>query len=86
VLQTSLGDFYVSYELNAHTDQPNKMAAIYSELHQNIQDSCNEAGIEILSPHYGALRDGNPSTIPSEHLPKDYQAPPFHIKMNRDKQ
>ena len=85
VLQTSLDDFYVSYELNAYTDQPNKMAVVYSELHQNIQDFCNEADIEILSPHYGALRDGNPSTIPSDYLPKDYQAPPFQIKMNRDK-
>lgn len=85
VLQTSLDDFYVSYEINAYTEQPNKMAVIYSDLHQNIQDFCNEAGIEILSPHYGALRDGNPSTIPSDYLPKDYQAPPFQIKMNRDK-
>ncbi len=84
VLQTSLDDFYVSYELNAYTDQPNKMAFIYSELHQNIQDACNEAGIEILSPHYDALRDGNSSTIPSDYLPKDYQAPPFNIKTDKD--
>ena len=85
VLQSSLDDFYVSYELNAYTNQPNKMTVVYSELHQNIQDFCNEAGFEILSPHYGALRDGNLSTIPSDYLPKDYQAPPFQIKMNRDK-
>jgi len=85
VLQTSLDDFYVSYELNAYTDQPNRMAVIYSELHQKIQDFCNEADIEILSPHYGALRDGNPSTIPSDYLPKDYQAPSFQIKMNKEK-
>lgn len=83
VLQTSLDDFYVSYELNAYTDQPNMMAVIYSELHQNIQDSCNKAGIEILSPHYGALRDGNPSTIPAEHLPKDYQPPQFRVGVNK---
>jgi small-conductance mechanosensitive channel len=86
VLQTSLDDFYVSYELNAYTNQPNKMALIYSELHQNIQDSCNEAGIEILSPHYDALRDGNTSTIPADYLPKDYQAPRFNIKTNKDKE
>ena len=85
VLQTSLGDFYVSYELNATTDQPNQMAVIYSELHQNIQDSCNEAGIEILSPHYAALRDGNASTIASEHLRKDYEAPAFEVKVRPDK-
>jgi small-conductance mechanosensitive channel len=85
VLQTSLDDFYVSYELNAYTLKPNRMALIYSELHQNIQDACNEAGIEILSPHYGALRDGNPSTIPVDQLPKNYQAPPFQVKINRDR-
>ncbi|GAB5526906.1 MAG: mechanosensitive ion channel [Roseivirga sp.] len=80
VLQTSLDDFYVSYQLNARTREIHKMAKIYSELHQNIQDKCNEAGIEILSPHYGAQRDGNHSTIPQEHLPENYQAPWFRIK------
>ena len=84
VLQTSLDDSYVSYELNAYTNQPNRMAVIYSELHQNIQDFCNEAGIEILSPLYGALRDGNPSTIPADYLPKEYKAPPFKIKMQEN--
>jgi small-conductance mechanosensitive channel len=79
VLQTSLDDFYVSYELNAYTDQPTIMAKIYSELHQNIQDKCNEAGIEILSPHYRAVRDGNQNTIPENYLPADYIAPGFRI-------
>jgi small-conductance mechanosensitive channel len=86
VLQTSLDDSYVSYEINAYTDQPNKMATIFSDLHQNIQDFCNQAGIEILSPQYGALRDGNHSTIPSEHLPKAYQTPSFNIRLNKDKE
>lgn len=67
VLQTSLDDFYVSYELNAFTNQPNKMALIYSGLHQNIQDKCNENGIEILSAHYQANRPGSESTIPKEY-------------------
>ncbi|MFY0591630.1 mechanosensitive ion channel family protein [Roseivirga sp.] len=80
VLQTSLDDFYVSYQLNARTREIHKMALIYSKLHQNIQDKCNEAGIEILSPHYGAQRDGNHSTIPQEHLPENYQAPWFRLK------
>ncbi len=79
VLQTSLDDFYVSYELNAYTDSPKTMAKIYSELHQNIQDKCNEADIEILSPHYRAMRDGNLTTIPANYLPSDYQAPAFRL-------
>ncbi|MFB2770932.1 mechanosensitive ion channel family protein [Pelatocladus sp. BLCC-F211] len=79
ILQTSLDDFYVSYEINAYTNQPTLMARIYSELHQNIQDKCNEADIEILSPHYSAIRDGNQITIPENYLPKDYKAPGFRL-------
>ncbi|GCL46477.1 mechanosensitive ion channel family protein [Microcystis aeruginosa] len=80
VLQTSLDNFYISYQLNAYTNQPNLMVRIYSELHQNIQDKCNEAGIEILSPSYTALRDGNTTTIPENYLPSDYVAPPFRVQ------
>ncbi|WP_424963630.1 mechanosensitive ion channel domain-containing protein [Ekhidna sp.] len=66
VLQTSLDDWYVSYQLNAYTDVPERMAGIYSELHANIQDKFNEAEIEIMSPRYSAVRDGNASTIPKD--------------------
>lgn len=83
VLQTSLDDFYVSYEINGYTKDPNKQALIYSSLHQNIQDVCNENGIEILSPHYRAGRDGNATTIPADYLPKDYEAPSFKVKVDK---
>lgn len=79
VLQTSLDDFYVSYELNAYTNNPGMMARIYSELHSNIQDKFNEAGVEIMSPHYSAVRDGNQTTIPEDYLPKGYKAPSFRL-------
>lgn len=80
VFQTSLDDYYVAYTLKAFTDKPEKMNYIYSQLHQNIQDKCNSADIEILSPHYRAVRDGNQTTIPADYLPDDYQIPSFHIK------
>jgi small-conductance mechanosensitive channel len=64
VLQTSLDDFYVSYQINAYTDQASAMAVIYSRLHQNIQDKFNQAGVEIMSPHYRAMRDGNKPAKP----------------------
>lgn len=73
VLQTGLNDFYVTYEINAYTDQPNLMATIYAELHQNVQDTFNEAGVEIMSPHYTQLRDGNKTAIPDQYLPKTYR-------------
>jgi small-conductance mechanosensitive channel len=79
VLQTSLDDFYVAYEINAYTRRPNEMAILYSRLHEEIQNSFNEGGVEILSPHYGAMRDGNAMGVPSEYLPKDYKAPGFTI-------
>ncbi len=79
VFQTSLDDFYVSYQLNAHTLHAGRRLAILSEMHQNIQDCCNERGIEIMSPHYRAQRDGNTTTIPQSYLPNDYQAPSFRV-------
>ena len=79
VLQTALNDFYVSYQINAYTDHPHEMAHIYSELHQNIQDKFNEGGVEIMSPHYSQLRDGNTVTIPENYRPADYIAPGLRI-------
>jgi len=84
VLQTSLDDFYVSYQINAFTKEVNKHETIYSQLHQNIQDCCNEVNIEILSPHYRAARDGNKTTIPSNYLSKQYEAPGFNVKIIKD--
>jgi small-conductance mechanosensitive channel len=83
VLQTGLEDFYVSYQINAYTKESNQLLQIYSELHQHIQDCCFEKGIEILSPHYRAARDGNMTTIPSAYLPKDYQVPNFNVKIDK---
>ncbi len=80
VLQTGLQDFYVEYQVNAYTRESNKQSIIYSCLYQNIQDVCNEKGIEIMSPHYFSGRDGNKTTIPSDYLPKDYKAPTFNMK------
>lgn len=58
VLQTSLDDFYISYQINAYTKEANKQATIYSNLLENIQDVFREAGIEIMSPSYHVVRDG----------------------------
>lgn len=79
VLQTSLDDFFVSYEINAFTRNPRRMMLIYAELHQNIQDRFNEAGVEIMSPHFAALRDGNAEARPASSLPDGYEAPGFRI-------
>jgi small-conductance mechanosensitive channel len=82
VLQTALNDFYISYQVNAYTRSPNEMAVIFSHLHQNIQDSFNKAGVEIMSPHYKSIRDGNPIAIPEEYRAKDYEPPSFRVERN----
>jgi small-conductance mechanosensitive channel len=52
VLQKSLGDFCVVYEINVYCDVPAEMAALYSRLHQNILDVFNEYGVQIMTPAY----------------------------------
>ena len=79
VLQTGLNDFYVSYEVNGFTRDASAMARTYAELHASIQDKFNEAGVEINSPHYAAVRDGSRTTVPETYLPKDYRAPTFGV-------
>ena len=54
VLQTSLSDWYPVYQVNAYIKNAQDLQQIYSILHQNIQDRFNEAGVEIMSPHYMA--------------------------------
>jgi small-conductance mechanosensitive channel len=80
VLQTSLNDFHISYELNAYTDRANDTQNIYSRLHEAIQDHFNRAGIEIMSPTFYALRDGNTVTIPADNRPAGYEAPAFRVR------
>lgn len=66
VLETSLSDWYPVYQVNAYIKDANRLAQVYSDLHQNIQDRFNEAGVEIMSPHYMATRDGSETTIPKD--------------------
>jgi len=65
VVQTSLNDCHVSYELDARIDDPNRYRSILSSLLAAIQDSFADAGVEILSPAYEVQREASGSTIPS---------------------
>lgn len=81
VLQTSLDDFYVSYQLNVYTRQPSQQLRIRSELHQHIQDVCFERDIEIMSPHRYNLRDGSAIAMPESYLAgKAKNTEPFRVE------
>jgi small-conductance mechanosensitive channel len=64
VLQTSLNDFHISYELNASVVDVNQYRETLSALLGAIQDQFAAAAVEILSPGYHAIRNGNRSTVP----------------------
>ncbi len=65
-LQRELGDYSITYELRAFTKQPKRMILLKSDLIDNIISEFNSAGVEILSPMYNAVRDGNEITIPRD--------------------
>lgn len=66
VLETELQDWYPVYQINAYIKEADQLTQIYSNLYQNIQDVFRDADVEIMSPHYMAVRDGNEITIPKQ--------------------
>ena len=58
VLAHALDDSYLTYEINAYTHYSQDLLTIYSELHKNVVDKFNEAGIEVMAPLIYARRDG----------------------------
>jgi len=77
VLQTSLNDFHVTYEINTSAP-PYQMEQITSQLRQRIQDVFNAAGVEIMSP-LPLRRDGNVTTIPAANRRDGYVPTGFRL-------
>jgi small-conductance mechanosensitive channel len=66
VLQTALSDFYVEYLLHARITDNGLRLDILHELHSRIQDNFNQAGVQIMSPHYVG-DPAEPKVVPPEH-------------------
>ncbi|MFM7674740.1 MAG: mechanosensitive ion channel domain-containing protein [Synechococcus sp.] len=64
VLQTSLNDFHISYELTAYVKDVGQYREALSAVLAALQDQFAAADVEILSPGYHAIRNGNRSTVP----------------------
>jgi len=58
VLKKSLGDFAVTYEINAYCNDAANVNRYYNEMHQNILDVFNENNVQIMTPAY----EGDPET------------------------
>lgn len=71
VFQKALGDFAVTYQINAYCNDAQAMNQLYSRLHANILDVFNEFGVQIMTPAY----EGDPAQ--AKVVPKDqwYAAP-----------
>jgi small-conductance mechanosensitive channel len=77
VLQLALGDFAVTYEINAFSREPKRLKRIYSALHRNILDVFNEYGVQIMTPAYEGDPE-QPKLVPKERwhvAPAAAQAP-----------
>lgn len=75
VLQKTLGDFCVTYELNAYCDRPQAMNQLYTELHRSILDVFNEYGVQIMTPSYEGDPE-QPKVVPREQWFAAPAAPP----------
>lgn len=85
VLQLALDDFYCSYQINVYTREANQMSNIYSDLNKNIQDIFNREGLELLSPHYRAQRDGSEIVIPKEQNKTGiFHTAPISVKVEKE--
>lgn len=67
VLIPKLEDFYCMYQLNAYTKDVKALARVRSNLNECIVDKFNEAGIELLSAHFMAQRDGSEIMMPPKY-------------------
>lgn len=73
----------MGFEINGYTKCAIQEEYLYSDLHTNVQDCFNGAGIEIMSPHYRAGRHGTQINIPESYLAKDYKAQPFNFNITK---
>ena len=88
VLQSKHEDNYIVYLLNGYTTEANGQAGIYSDILDMLYDEFTEEGIELVSPNYIAVRDGNEKTVPPEGRPCDRSEKPEDDegKKNKDEE
>ena len=76
VIQKALTDWYAEYTLTCFTADPQKKNAVLSALNGRLQDAFNEAGIQIMLPHYKE-DPPEPLVIPKDRwFPSDGSAEP----------
>ena len=83
ILQQSLGDYAVNYELNVYCDKPSEMYRLYTELHRSVLDVFNEYNVQIMTPSYIA-DPAQPKVVPKENwFEEPAQAAPQRTQAKR---
>ncbi len=70
VLQRDLHDFYVQYELLVAVAPGESRSVVLSRLMEAIQDEFNEAGVQIMSPHFQSQPDEKVTAPRGSWFPK----------------
>ncbi len=70
VQQRALADFYVEYHLCAYVLRPIERIPVMSRLYAEIQDQFNQAGVQILSPHF-MHEPRKPAVVPRDQWQRD---------------
>ena len=83
VLQRSLDDFYVEYELVGRIDEPLDRPFIMTRLNGNVQDVFNEFGVQIMSPNFVA-QPNKPVIVEKSHWFATPATPDSPPSANRD--
>ncbi len=65
VLQTELGDFAITHQINVYCDTARTMAITRAALHRCILDVFNEYGVQIMTPAYEGDPE-QPKIVPKE--------------------
>ncbi|HSC88294.1 MAG TPA: mechanosensitive ion channel domain-containing protein [Polyangiaceae bacterium] len=68
VLQPNLEDYAIRYRVCAYTKNANRLHLMETALRRSIETLFHDAGVEICTPTYMAVRDGNAIAIPPANL------------------
>jgi small-conductance mechanosensitive channel len=66
VIQKSMGNFAVEYEINVYCNDVSNLPQTYTNLHRNILDVFNENNVQIMTPAYMGDPE-TPKIVPRDH-------------------
>jgi len=70
VMQKTLADFYVEYLIVVNLERTEDRTPVLSKLHAQIQDTFNEFGVQIMSPHHQSQPPGRVFVPKSQWFPE----------------